>query len=155
MKSSSPWDLPSVDPKCVHTEVFVFYVSSLLTWFSYLGSSDDTAKLLRGVRLLLKIAQTQPLSTVLDGDSQRKDLDHQLHLKSDEEIIELIKERVATVYHPASSCRMAPSTEQGVVDSKLRVYGIRGLRVCDASIFPWLVSGHTVSHLIPAFSCLS
>jgi choline dehydrogenase len=100
---------------------------------------------------LLKIAQTQPLSTVLDGDSKHKDLDHQLHLKSDEELIELIKERVETVYHPAASCRMAPSSKRGVVDSKLRVYGIRGLRVCDASIFPWLVSGHTVSNLISAF----
>ena len=119
----------------------------MILLFSYLSSPEDTAKLLRGVRLLLKIAQTQPLSAVLDGDSKRKDLDHQLHLKSDEEIIELIKERVATVYHPASSCRMAPSSEQGVVDSKLRVYGIRGLRVCDASIFPWVVSGHTVSYL--------
>ena len=125
----------------------------MILLFSYLSSPEDTAKLLRGVRLLLKIAQTQPLSAVLDGDSKRNDLDHQLHLKSDEEIIELIKERVATVYHPASSCRMAPSSEQGVVDSKLRVYGIRGLRVCDASIFPWVVSGHTVSHLISAFLC--
>jgi choline dehydrogenase len=121
---------------------------------SYLNSPDDTAKLLRGVKLLLKIAQTQPLSDFLDGSSRHKDLDHQQHLKSDEELMELIKERVETVYHPAGTCRMAPVSEQGVVDSKLRVYGIRGLRVCDASIFPWIVSGHTVrnSILFPLFS---
>jgi len=39
---------------------------------------------------------------------------------------------------------MAPREEGGVVDAKLRVYGIRGLRVCDASIFPSIISGHTV-----------
>lgn len=39
---------------------------------------------------------------------------------------------------------MAPREEGGVVDSKLRVYGIKGLRVCDASIFPFIISGHTV-----------
>lgn len=39
---------------------------------------------------------------------------------------------------------MAPLEDNGVVDSKLRVYGIRGLRVCDASIFPKIVAGHTV-----------
>ncbi|KAJ7285268.1 hypothetical protein C8J57DRAFT_1671770 [Mycena rebaudengoi] len=68
-------------------------------------------------------------------------LDHAA--KTDEEVWELVKERVETVYHPTSTCRMAPAEENGVVDSKLRVYGIKGLRVCDASIFPWIVSGHT------------
>jgi len=88
------------------------------------------------------------MTSYLDGNFKRQDLDHELHLKSDEELIELIKERVETVYHPASTCRMAPANERGVVDSQLRVYGIHGLRVCDASIMPWIVSGHTVSNRI-------
>ncbi|EEB92105.1 hypothetical protein MPER_09434, partial [Moniliophthora perniciosa FA553] len=46
-------------------------------------------------------------------------------------------------YHPTSTCRMAPLADKGVVDSRLRVYGIKGLRVCDASIYPSIVSGHT------------
>jgi choline dehydrogenase len=55
-----------------------------------------------------------------------------------------VRERVDTLYHPASTCRMAPLEEGGVVDAKLKVYGVDGLRVCDASVFPWLVSGHPV-----------
>jgi choline dehydrogenase len=40
---------------------------------------------------------------------------------------------------------MAPEADKGVVDSHLRVYGIKGLRVADASVFPEIISGHTVS----------
>ena len=101
-------------------------------------------KLVRGVRVLLRVAHAEPLAAHLDHTSAREDLDHQLHLKSDVEIAELVKDRVQTVYHPTSTCRMAPREEGGVVDAKLRVYGIRGLRVCDASIFPSIISGHTV-----------
>lgn len=112
--------------------------------------------------MALKIAHTEPLASFLDHSSRDPDLDHQLHLKSNAELVEVIKDRVETVYHvrvqavhcltklifltlkPTSSCRMAPLEKDGVVDSKLRVYGIRGLRICDASIFPFMVSGHTV-----------
>lgn len=96
------------------------------------------------MRSLLAIAHSEPLAGYLDHSCTREDLDHQLHLKSDAEIAELVKDRVETVYHPTTTCRMAPREEGGVVDSKLRVYGIKGLRVCDASIFPSIISGHTV-----------
>jgi choline dehydrogenase len=59
---------------------------------------------------------------------------------------------VETLYHPASTCRMAPLENDGVVDSHQRVYGVSNLRVCDASTFPTLVSGHTVSGVL---ICLS
>ncbi|KAG6813955.1 hypothetical protein H0H92_005210 [Tricholoma furcatifolium] len=124
LRSSNPFDLPTVNP-------------------NYLKEPEDAVKLMRGVRLLLKIAQNKPLADHLDANFLRPDLDHGLHLKSDEELIEVVKERVETVYHPASTCRMAPPEMNGVVDSQLRVYGIKGLRVCDASVYPWIVSGHT------------
>jgi len=50
---------------------------------------------------------------------------------------------------------MAPFDQEGVVDSKLRVYGVEGLRVCDASIFPSIISGHTVSPSIFLLQSLS
>ncbi|KXN88615.1 L-sorbose 1-dehydrogenase [Leucoagaricus sp. SymC.cos] len=124
LRSNDPWQQPSVNP-------------------NYLQNPEDLRKLVRGVRVLLAIARTEPLAGYLDHTNTRDDLDHQLHLKSDAEITELIKDRVETVYHPTSTCRMAPREQGGVVDTKLKVYGIRGLRVCDASIFPFIISGHT------------
>jgi len=126
----------------------MFFPSHSNIFISYLQTPDDVSKLLRGTRLILQLAQTEPLASLLDPDFKRPDLDHELHLKSDAELIEVIKERVETVYHPTSTCRMAPPDKDGVVDSQQRVYGIRGLRVCDASIFPWIVSGHTVGALV-------
>lgn len=117
-------------------------------FFSYLQNPEDMWKLVRGVRTILRIAQVEPLAAHLDHTNNQEDLDHQLYLKSDGEIAELIKDRVETVYHPTSTCRMAPREEGGVVDAKLRVYGIHGLRVCDASIFPSIISGHTVRIII-------
>ena len=55
----------------------------------------------------------------------------------------LVRDRVETLYHPACSARMAPRAEGGVVDARLRVYGVAGLRVCDASVYTEIVSGHT------------
>ena len=96
------------------------------------------------MRLCHKIAQQEPISSLLDHECDRLDLDHRLHFKSDGELEEMVRERLETVYHPTSSCRMAPLDQGGVVDSRLRVYGIDGLRICDASIFPSIVSGHPV-----------
>lgn len=100
---------------------------------------------MRGIKLILKIARTEPLASYLDHEYKNPELDHNTHLKSDEQLEQLIKDRVETLYHPASTCRMASLLDGGVVDSNLRVYGVQQLRVCDASIFPSIVSGHTVS----------
>jgi choline dehydrogenase len=97
------------------------------------------------LKLCLRLSQTEPLASHFIREDKDADFDHQRHMASDEELRELVKERVETVYHPTSTCRMAPRDLNGVVDSKLRVYGVDGLRVCDASFFPYIVSGHTVS----------
>ena len=124
---------------------------------SYISTHDDLAKLVRGMRLCHKVARQEPISSLLDHECDRPDLDHHLHLKSDAELEKIVRERVETVYHPTSTCRMAPLDQGGVVDSELKVYGVDGLRVCDASIFPSIVSGHTVRFLLffpRGYSCL-
>lgn len=121
--------------------------------YSYLSTPEDLQKLVRGVRIMLKIAQAEPLASYLDATFTRPDLDHGTHLLSHKEIEDLVKDRVETVYHPTTTCKMGShdggGDKGGVVDSRLRVFGVDGLRVCDASIFPSIISGHTVSVLLP------
>lgn len=64
---------------------------------------------------------------------------------SDEDIDSFIKSTCMTTSHYSSSCRMAPEAENGVVDDELRVYGIQGLRIADASIFPVIPSTHLMA----------
>ncbi|MEJ2133542.1 MAG: GMC oxidoreductase, partial [Gammaproteobacteria bacterium] len=72
--------------------------------------------------------------------------DHELYpgegTQSDEEILEYCRYVGATLFHPVGTCKMG-SDREAVVDERLRVHGIRGLRVVDASIMPTLVSGNT------------
>ncbi|KAK7032251.1 hypothetical protein VNI00_013209 [Paramarasmius palmivorus] len=124
LRSSSPWDHPVMDPK-------------------YLENQDDVEKLIRGGRFCLNLSQAEPIASRIDRNDFGKGLDGQTHLKTDNELEEIVRDRVETLYHPTSTCRMAPLSDNGVVDSRLRVYGIKGLRVCDASIYPTIVSGHT------------
>jgi choline dehydrogenase-like flavoprotein len=62
--------------------------------------------------------------------------------QSDAEIEQFVRNHADTEYHPVGSCRMGPG-ERDVIDAQLRVHGLQGLRVVDASIMPRLVSGNT------------
>ena len=69
-----------------------------------------------------------------------------LEVQSDEAIWQWIQKDAITIWHAASTCKMGCSTDPlAVVDSKARVYGTRGLRVVDASAFPFLTPGHPQS----------
>ena len=63
-------------------------------------------------------------------------------ITSDEALIQDFRERSGTVYHPSCTARMGPAGES-VLDENLRVRGVEGLRVCDASAFPNLIAGNT------------
>lgn len=82
------------------------------------------------------------MTSVTDVDAiHHPELDHHISSLSDAELADIVRDRVETLYHPVGTCSMGAG---GVVDSELRVKGAQGLRVCDASIFPKLVSGHPV-----------
>ena len=64
--------------------------------------------------------------------------------KTDAELEHWIRAKCETIYHPVGTCKMGPSTDSmAVVDDKLLVHGVEGLRVVDASIMPTLVGGNT------------
>ena len=64
------------------------------------------------------------------------------NVQSDEQIEQFIRERAETIYHPVGSCKMGIDA-MAVVDPELRVHGITGLRVADASVMPRLIGGNT------------
>ena len=64
--------------------------------------------------------------------------------QSDEELLEFIRNKAETIYHPIGTCKMgADDDDHAVVDTQLRVKGIKGLRVVDASVMPSLIGGNT------------
>ena len=104
----------------------------------YLDTEHDLRVLVKGVEVLLRVAEAEPLaSRVVDrsGDDDPR-LDHRLFKATRAEIEEFVRKRMNTSYHPTSTARMAQREDGGVVDEELKVYGVRGLRVVDASVFP-------------------
>ena len=64
-------------------------------------------------------------------------------VKTDDDIRSILRARSDTVYHPVGTCKMGVNDPMAVVDPKLKVYGLDGLRVVDASIMPTLIGGNT------------
>jgi choline dehydrogenase len=104
---------------------------------NYLSEEDDARVLLAGLRLAHELAHTKAFAPYLG--SEIEPLTWKL---SDEEAITVIRQFAETIYHPAGSCKMG-SDSLAVVDPQLRVRGIEGLRVVDASIMPTVVGGNT------------
>jgi choline dehydrogenase-like flavoprotein len=104
---------------------------------NFLGDADDLQRMVRGFKIMRRILS----QSVLAGFGGRE-LPASAGAKSDEQIEAFIRSRADTIYHPAGSCRMGNGVLD-VVDAKLQVHGVAGLRVVDASIMPRLVSGNT------------
>lgn len=87
--------------------------------------------------MLIRVLKSHPLSGSVDqAGSEEITLDHHLFGANDAELADFARKRMQTLYHPTSTARMAKLEDGGVVNSRLKVYGIEGLRVVDASIFP-------------------
>jgi choline dehydrogenase len=100
---------------------------------NYLTTEEDRATILAGTKVALQIAQQDALKGIITGPFMAPDPD-----SSDEELWTYIQEQTMTIYHPTSSCAIGP-----VVDPRLRVHGVDGLRVVDASVMPTIVRGNT------------
>jgi choline dehydrogenase-like flavoprotein len=64
-------------------------------------------------------------------------------IERDDDIRKVLRARVDTVYHPVGTCKMGTGDPKAVVDPKLKVHGLEGLRVVDASVMPTLIGGNT------------
>lgn len=117
IKSKNPTDAPVIQP-------------------NFLSEQEDLEKLIKGGRKAIEVLSQSAFDNYNDGF---------LGIKedcSDEELIAHIKQYLETIYHPVGTCKMGHD-DMAVVDDELKVHGIDGLRVVDASIMPTIVSGNT------------
>ena len=119
LNSADPADAPAIDP-------------------AFLSHPDDVEKLYRAARLTQQIMQAPAMDEIRGAPLYGTDAEDEAELRAD------IIARADTVYHPVGTCKMGPSSApMAVVDANLRVHGLQGLRVVDASIMPQAVSGNT------------
>jgi len=104
---------------------------------NYLATETDRRAIIDGVRILRKILAAPALKPYAIGE-----VDPGPKVASDDELLDFCRCTGSTVYHPTSTCRMG-NDPLAVVDQRLKVRGIDGLRVVDASIMPDLTSGNT------------
>ncbi|MGJ5075330.1 GMC family oxidoreductase [Bradyrhizobium oligotrophicum] len=109
---------------------------------NYLASETDRRANVDGLRILRKILAAPALKPYVSGESYPGS-----KIVSDDDILAYCRQTGSTIYHPTSTCRMGTDAV-AVVDQRLRVRGIDGLRVVDASIMPDLVSGNTNAPVI-------
>jgi choline dehydrogenase-like flavoprotein len=119
LRSTDPFDAPEIHPNSLST-------------------NQDLNEMVEGCKILRAIAQSPALQAVIDAEIAPGP-----EVQSDEDMLEDVRNRCSTVFHPVSTCRMGPDRTENVVDHRLKVYGMDGLRIVDASIFPTITSGNT------------
>jgi choline dehydrogenase len=104
---------------------------------NYLQSQSDVQKLVAGIKLIRELFHTSAFD-----EFRGKEIAPGSDVQSDEALEAYIREVCGTVFHPVGSCKMG-TDPMAVVDPELRVHGVEGLRIVDASIMPTLITGHT------------
>ena len=107
--------------------------------YRYFSHPDDLATMVAGVRRVLKVFDTPTMKARVKADLRTA------QCKTDEDYADFCRRVAGTNYHPTSSCRMGPDAKDSVVDARLRVHGVQGLRVIDSSIFPTIPGGNTTA----------
>jgi len=127
LRSTDPRHRPLIDP-------------------GYLSDAEgrDLARLLRGVKVAREFAAARAMASVCRGE-----LEPGPHARGDADLLLYIQNTVATLYHPVGTCAMGgPVRRASVVDPELRVRGVQGLRVVDASVMPTVPRGNTNAPVI-------
>ena len=110
---------------------------------NFLAERDDVDRMIAGFKAMRRIMAQPALAELGAREWAASAL-----AQSDEQIEQFLRARVDTIYHPVGTCRMGPDARHDVVDAELRVHGVAGLRVVDASIMPRVVSGNTNAPVI-------
>ena len=118
VSSSNPYDQPSIK-------------------FNFLDNDIDRQTLIDAVKIMRRIVEAKPMDLIRDFEHSPGS-----SVTTDVEIEQYVRETAETGFHPSGTCRMG-SGSNAVVDDKLRIHGLRGIRVADASIFPTIPSGNT------------
>jgi choline dehydrogenase len=118
LRSADPFDAPNIQ-------------------FNYLTADEDMRAMIEGVRVIRRIFAASPMAEHVVSEATPG-----AAAQSDADLAAYLRQYAQAMYHPVGSCKMG-SDVNAVVDSRLRVHGIDGLRVIDASIMPSIVSGNT------------
>lgn len=118
LESAEPMHPPEIDP-------------------NFFGEADDLERMVTGFKLTRRLMDAPSLRAL-----RQKDLVTD-KVETDDQIRDVLRDQVDTVYHPVGSCQMGTDASVAVVDPRLRVHGLAGVRIVDASIMPQAVRGNT------------
>ncbi|MCY1533464.1 Alcohol dehydrogenase [acceptor] [compost metagenome] len=118
IRSKNPKDAPLIEP-------------------NYLATEEDRQTMVRGFKLARKLAATPAMAGYIADEYNPGS-----SVQSEEDMLAFVRRNGSSIFHPVGTCKMGHGPD-AVVDDRLRVHGIEGLRVVDASIMPTLVSGNT------------
>jgi choline dehydrogenase len=135
LRSADPTVAPGIDP-------------------NYLATQSDVDVLVEGVKMTREIVRLSAFDGVRGAEMSPGP-----EVKTDKEIADFVRGNSYTIYHVSCTCKMGLD-QMAVVDPELRVYGIEGLRIADASVMPWIINanlnatsaaiGQKAAHLIAA-----
>jgi len=104
---------------------------------NYLSTERDIAEVLQGSRLVRRIASAPSFADITDTE-----ISPSARVESDADMLAYFRANSGSIYHPCGTCAMGPEASTSVVDARLRVHGVAGLRIVDASIFPTITAGN-------------
>ena len=102
-----------------------------------LSTDEDVSEMLAAVKFLRKIVAMPALAEMIKAEVVPGPA-----IRADQDLVHDLRSRAGTCYHPISTCRMGPDPAGAVVDPRLAVHGLQGLRVIDASVFPKNINGN-------------